>query len=74
LVACSTGPLHIAAALGKKAIGIFPPIRPMHPQRWQPVGVQAQTLCVSKLCEACRKNMQCACIQEITPSQVKTHL
>lgn len=70
LVACSTGPLHIAAALGKKAIGIFPPIRPMHPQRWQPVGTQAQTLCVNKVCNKCRKDSQCVCIQEITPTQV----
>jgi heptosyltransferase III len=71
LVACSTGPLHIASALGKRAIGIFPPIRPMHPQRWQPVGEQARVLCVDKTCNDCRKSMQCACIQSITALQVK---
>ncbi len=38
LVACSTGPLHIAAALGKTAIGIYPVRRPMHPGRWSPIG------------------------------------
>jgi heptosyltransferase-3 len=31
LIGASTGPLHIAAALGKVAVGIYPPIRPMHP-------------------------------------------
>ncbi len=31
LVATSTGQLHIAAALGKRAIGLYPSIRPMHP-------------------------------------------
>ena len=36
LIAASTGPLHIAAALGKLVIGIFPPIKPMHPGRWAP--------------------------------------
>ena len=38
LVAASTGPLHLAAAMGKIAIGIYPPIRPMHPGRWAPLG------------------------------------
>jgi len=70
LVACSTGPLHIAAALGKKTVGIFPPMRPIHPQRWQPIGIQAHTLCLNKPCNDCRKSMDCACIQSITPSQV----
>lgn len=69
LLACSTGPLHIAAALGKKAIGIFPPIRPMHPTRWQPIGTQAQTLCLNKSCNECRKSTDCACIQSITPKE-----
>ncbi|SFF21246.1 glycosyltransferase family 9 protein [Thermoflexibacter ruber] len=74
LVACSTGPLHIAAALGKKAIGLFPPIRPMHPARWQAIGKKAQTLCIEKYCEDCRKNIECACIQSISPLQVKQAL
>jgi len=71
LVACSTGPLHIAAALGKKAIGLFPPIRPMHPARWQAIGKKAQTLCLEKNCENCRKSTDCSCIQAISPLQVK---
>lgn len=38
LVACSTGPLHIAAMLGVKAVGLYVDIRPIHPGRWAPVG------------------------------------
>lgn len=38
IVACSTGPLHIAGALGKKCVGLYPSKRPMHPGRWQPIG------------------------------------
>ncbi|MEX2484959.1 MAG: glycosyltransferase family 9 protein [Brumimicrobium sp.] len=38
LVACSTGPLHIAAALNKRAVGIYTNKRPMHPGRWAPLG------------------------------------
>jgi len=38
LVACSTGPLHIAAALNKHAIGLYINKRPMHPGRWGALG------------------------------------
>lgn len=71
LVAASTGPLHIAAALGIHAVGIYPPIKPMHPGRWQPVGKKANYLCVSKSCSDCKSNPQeCHCMNEVTPVQV----
>jgi len=38
LIAASTGPLHIAAACGIHAIGLYPNTRPMHPGRWAPIG------------------------------------
>lgn len=41
LVAASTGPLHIASALGIHAIGLYPSKRPMHPGRWMPLGAKA---------------------------------
>ena len=44
IVACSTGPLHIAAQLGTKAIGLYTPIKPMHPGRWQPIGKEVRIL------------------------------
>jgi ADP-heptose:LPS heptosyltransferase len=44
LVAASTGPLHIAAALGIKAIGLYTPQRPMHPGRWAPLGKDTRVL------------------------------
>ncbi len=44
LVACSTGPLHLAAALGKDAIGLYPPERPTHPGRWAPLGPHVHVL------------------------------
>ncbi len=74
LVACSTGPLHIAAALGKFAIGIFPPIKPMHPGRWAPVGTNATYLVLNKKCSKCRMVKQCECIESITPEMVKNKL
>ena len=65
LIAASTGPLHIAAALGKKAIGLFAPMKPIHPGRWKPIGVNANYLVLNKDCSDCRKTMDCHCIREI---------
>lgn len=70
LVAASTGPLHIAAALGKTAIGLFAPMRPIHPGRWKPLGPKATALVIDKNCEDCRKGGTCACIRQITAGQV----
>jgi heptosyltransferase-3 len=70
LVAASTGPLHIASAMGKKAIGIFAPMHPIHPGRWAPIGIHADYLVVQKDCSDCRKTGDCHCIREITPEQV----
>jgi heptosyltransferase-3 len=42
LVACSTGPLHIAACLGKNALGFYSSHRPIHAGRWSPIGNRAQ--------------------------------
>ena len=70
LVAASTGPLHIASALGKTAIGLFAPMRPIHPGRWMPVGERANYLVLNKECSDCRKNNDCHCIREIKAKQV----
>jgi heptosyltransferase III len=44
LVAASTGPLHIAAACGIRAVGLFANERPIHPGRWAPIGRDAHVL------------------------------
>ncbi|MBC8111172.1 MAG: glycosyltransferase family 9 protein [Verrucomicrobia bacterium] len=76
LVAASTGPLHIAAALGIKTIGIFPNIKPVHPGRWQAIGSSVSILTWDKPnCEDCRKNpAACACMQAITPKSVQQQI
>jgi ADP-heptose:LPS heptosyltransferase len=74
LVAASTGPLHLAAALGIYALGIYPPIRPMHPGRWAPVGEKAKVFVKEKDCEACRLSADCTCIREIRPQQLVDYL
>ena len=71
LVAASTGPLHIASALGIAAVGIYPPMRPIHPGRWKPVGQKALHVSLEKSCNDCKKTPQsCACMNAITPEQV----
>ncbi len=74
LIAASTGPLHIAAALGKVALGIYPPIRPMHPERWAPIGEKASYVVENQECSKCRKETQCECMESIQPVAVKNKL
>jgi ADP-heptose:LPS heptosyltransferase len=74
LIAASTGPLHIAAAMGKIALGIYPPIRPMHPGRWAPVGPKSAYLVENKTCSKCRKTNRCECMESIQPVAVKNKL
>lgn len=75
LVANSTGPLHIAAALGKDAMGIYPPMRPIHPGRWAPVGAHAKYFVVDKYCEDCKGNrVPCICIKSVPPVSIKKAL
>ena len=71
LVASGTGPLHIASALGKFTIGLFPPMRPIFPQRWQPIGINSHYLVIDKAdCNDCRNTKDCHCIRSIKPEEV----
>ena len=74
LIAASTGPLHLAAALGINALGIYPPIRPMHPGRWAPIGPKATVFVKETDCEACRKSGDCACMRSIQPGLLSARL
>lgn len=70
LVAASTGPLHIAAALSKCAIGLYAPMHPIDPARWAPLGKRASFLVLDKPCNECRKMMDCKCIRSIKPEEI----
>jgi len=43
IVAPSTGPMHVAVALGKLVVTVFPPIKVQSAVRWGPYGVRAGT-------------------------------
>jgi len=70
LVAASTGPLHIAAALGKVTVGLYAPMRPIHPGRWAPIGEKADFIVLNKECNKCAKGGVCECIRSIKTSEV----
>ena len=75
LVANSTGPLHIASALGKVAIGIFAPMQPIHPRRWSPVGLHSSTFVLNKQCNDCKDNpTECNCIKLVDYLEIKNSL
>lgn len=70
LVAASTGPLHIAAASGIRAIGLFAPRRPIHPGRWAPIGRDAHALVHDPACATCAAGRPCDCVRLISPERV----
>ncbi len=70
LLACSTGPLHIAGYLGINTIGFFVPKRPMHPGRWKALGSNVSILVNDPECENCKKKADCNCIADISVDRV----
>ncbi len=76
LIAASTGPLHIAAALGIHALGLYPPIKTMIPERWGPLGEKAEFLLATteNKNNLCMKNCNilkiCSCIKKLEAHSV----
>ena len=70
LVACSTGPYHIAGISGIKAIGLFSPRKPIHPGRWRALGDKSVALVFDSSCSNCKKGKACSCIENISVQSV----
>jgi ADP-heptose:LPS heptosyltransferase len=60
----------MSAALGRPTLGLFPPIRPIDPERWGALGMRAEVLCQAQGCGACANAADCDCMRRITPEQV----
>lgn len=58
LVSNSTGPIHIAAALGKNVIGFYPKIPALSPVRWGPYTDKKKVFVPSINCSGCTRK-QC---------------
>ena len=70
LVACSTGPYHIAGLVGTHAIGLFSMKRPIFPMRWKAIGNRVDSLVFDPNCSPCLKLKECRCIEQISVDQV----
>jgi ADP-heptose:LPS heptosyltransferase len=74
IVSAGTGPLHIAAALGINAIGLFPPTRPIHPGRWAPIGKHVKVFVSKKEYSIFQKSSNRFCMKGIMPEEVAQYL
>ncbi len=70
LIASGTGPLHIAAAIGTKTIGLFPPIKAINKERWGPRFTWSINLQADKRCQKSCNNQNCQCMQQLTPELI----
>jgi len=71
LVANSTGPLHIAAAVGTPVVGLYPQVTAMNPTRWSPYTTKKRILVPHDKPENCNqcvdgKGGMCECMDSIT--------
>lgn len=70
LLACSTGPLHIAAAMGINALGIYSSAQNMHPRRWAALGKKVKIFYKNETCKGCANQNECACVNSISPKEI----
>lgn len=74
-VANSTGPLHVAAAVGTPVVGLYPQISPLSATRWGPWAERKAIFTpegFARECSGCdgMKGMPCACMDSIDPGKV----
>jgi heptosyltransferase III len=79
IVAASTGPLHLAAALGRHALGLFPPTPPIHAGRWGPLGPNAEWVapelpCATHIAADSSAHRPCECMRRISVHEVRTRM
>ena len=74
VIANSTGPLHIAAAVGTPVVGLYPQLTPMSAARWGPYTSRKRVLVPDKPadCGECspERGQECACMASISVQDV----
>ncbi|MCE1188944.1 MAG: glycosyltransferase family 9 protein [Ignavibacteria bacterium] len=75
-VANSTGPLHIAAALGKYTVGFYPKIKVCSPERWAPYTQNRAVFVPPAACTNCSRQqcMETNCMDTIDINLVYTQI
>jgi ADP-heptose:LPS heptosyltransferase len=69
-VASSTGPIHVAAAQGTVAVGLYTARPSKNPARWGPVGLHRHWLVYDPDCSSCARGEDCACCSRIPVERV----
>lgn len=72
MIANSTGPIHLSAALGKNVIGFYPRITAMSPERWGPYTEKRMIFSPEINCTNCTRE-QCErlnCMDTVKPDKV----
>jgi ADP-heptose:LPS heptosyltransferase len=72
LLACSTGPLHLAGICGIKTVGLFSSRKPIHPGRWRALGANVTTVVYDDNCPTCKKGKTCLCLEKISVEKVES--
>lgn len=73
----STGPAHLAAALGINVVVFFSKFRTISPERWRPLGKNVKVMTSDVACDACQKNkgvISCACLEAISPEAIYRYI
>lgn len=69
VVANSTGPLHLAVAVGTKVVGLYPSRKAMSPVRWGPLGPDDKVILPEGVECTCPPG-NCVCMDLIRPESV----
>ncbi len=75
LIANSTGPIHIAAALGKYCVGFYPPVPALSAKRWSPYTEKATLFIPNVACKNQCTKKECLtlkCMENIDVKEVAT--
>jgi len=73
LIANATGPLHLAAALNTRVLGLYPSRPTVNTERWGPIGKSVGTIS-APICALSEKNKKCDCMKEITVKEVLNYI
>lgn len=74
IVVSGTGPLHMAAALGTRCLGLFPCKTRIDKTHWGAIGKQATSIDANRQCLGNYSNTDCACMRALTPKMVQGYI
>jgi ADP-heptose:LPS heptosyltransferase len=73
LIANATGPLHLAAALNTRVLGLYPSRPAVNIERWGPLGKNVSVIS-APTCDLSDKNKKCDCMKKIKVNKVLAHI